>query len=201
MLDPILWQNFLFSAQAFGWAIPATLASFCGGYAPATGNQTALCACPPDLLGFRPASSAFTNESTATSWNSRQLRLLPSWLRSLQLPAFTQSTSHLSRGMFSCGIKQQHALWKRSWPWQGKKGCGAHNATLKSATRHNIPKRPRQAGEPPNIIEGQHHTSSKKQTKLYLRPHGLFLNVLMTFWTVNERWIQVSFETFMARLV
>lgn len=68
-------------------------------------------------------------------------------------------------------------------------------------THHNVPKRPRQAGEPPNIIEGQHHTSSKKQTKLYLRPHGLFLNVLMTFWTVNERWIQVSFETFMARLV
>ena len=170
MLDPILWQTFLFSAQAFGSATPATLASFFAEtmHQPLE-NQTALCTCPLDLLGFRPASTAFTKESTALSWNSRQLRLLPSWLRSLQLPGFTQSTLHLSRGLFSCGSKKQHALWKPSWRWQEKKGCGAHNAMLKSATHHNIPKRPRQAGKPP--------TSPKVNvTRL-----GLFLNVLMTF--------------------
>jgi len=36
-----------------------------------------------------------------------------------------------------------------------KEGCGAHNATLKSATHHKNPKHPRQAGQPPNIMEGQ----------------------------------------------
>ena len=46
------------------------------------------------------------------------------------LKAFTKSAWHLSPGLFSCG----------------NKGCGAHNATLKSATHRKIPKSPRQAG-------------------------------------------------------
>ena len=52
-----------------------------------------------------------------------------------------KSTSHLSRGLFSCGIKMQHALWKPSWRWQGERGCGAHNATLKVCNTPQYPQR------------------------------------------------------------
>ena len=85
----------------------------------------------------------------------------------LSCVVFTKSTSHLSRGLFSCGIKMQHALWKPSWRWQGKRGCGAHNTMLKVC---NTPQYP-QASSPgwPATSHHRRSTSSKKRATLCLR--------------------------------